>query len=112
MDEKDLVFVGSSRDDIKDFPDGARQRAGFELYAVQLGEAPTDIKRMKSIGSGVYEIRIRDDKRAFRVVYIAKFEEAIYVLHAFEKKGLKTSKKDIGIARNRLKGLIATRLAK
>ena len=67
---------------------------------------------MKTVGSGVYEIRIGDDKRAFRVIYIAKLEEAIYVLHAFEKKTRKTSKRDINIARNRLNQLLNTRVAK
>ena len=108
MDEKPLAFVGSSREDLRSFPADARRRAGFELDQVQRGLLPTDWKPMTSIGSGVMEIRIHTGVE-HRVFYVAKFEEAVYVLHAFEKKGQKTSKRDIEFGRARLSELLVQR---
>jgi len=102
MKEKAIVWVGSSRDDVRRFPRDARRKAGFELRAVQRGHEPTDFKAMPSIGAGAYEIRIHAHG-AYRVFYIAKFEEAIYVLHAFQKKTQKTAKRDIEIGQERYK---------
>ena len=108
MDQKPLAFVGSSREDLRGFPADARRRAGFELDQVQRGLLPTDWKPMTSIGSGVMEIRIHTGVE-HRVFYVAKFEEAVYVLHAFEKKGQKTSKRDIELGQARLSELLAQR---
>ena len=102
MNVKALRFVGSSLDDLRDFPDEARRAAGFELRAIQNGLDPGDWKPMNSIGAGVREIRIHV-LGEWRVVYIAKLAEAVYVLHAFQKKGRKTSKNDIELARKRLR---------
>jgi phage-related protein len=99
---KALKFVGSSLDDLRDFPDEARRAAGFELRAVQNGLDPSDWKPMHSVGAGVREIRIHV-LGEWRVVYIAKLAEAVYVLHAFQKKSQKTSKHDIELTRKRLK---------
>ena len=101
---KKLAFLGSSLGDIRDFPPEVRREAGFQLSLVQQGEDPDDWKPMTTIGSGVREIRIRATNQ-YRVIYIAKFEEAIYVLHAFEKKTQQTSKQDIDLARQRLKSI-------
>ena len=101
MNVKALKFVGSSLDDLRDFPDEARRATGFELRAIQNGLDPSDWKPMNSIGAGVREIRIHV-LGEWRVVYIAKLAEAVYVLHAFQKKGRKTSKSDIELARKRL----------
>ena len=100
MVEKTIVWIGSSRDDLRRFPREARRKAGLELRAVQRGQEPTDFKPIPSVGSGVYEIRIYVHD-AYRVFYVAKFEEAIYVLHAFQKKTQKTAKQDIKIGRER-----------
>jgi len=100
MDDKAIVWIGSSRDDIRGFPREPRRKAGLELRAIQRGQKPTDFKPIASVGRGVYEIRI-DVHGAYRVFYIAKFEEAIYVLHAFQKKTQKTAKHDIEIGRQR-----------
>ncbi|MEX0807053.1 MAG: type II toxin-antitoxin system RelE/ParE family toxin [Candidatus Binatia bacterium] len=100
MDEKTIVWIGSSRDDLRRFPREARRKAGLELRAVQRGQEPTDFKPIPSVGPGVYEIRIHVHD-AYRVFYVAKFEEAIYVLHAFQKKTQKTAKHDIEIGRQR-----------
>jgi len=102
VDVKALRFVGSSLDDLRDFPDEARRAAGFELRAVQNGLDPSDWKAMQSVGAGVREIRIHV-LGEWRVIYVATLTEAVYVLHAFRKKSRKTSKNDIELARKRLK---------
>jgi len=102
MGDKRIVWIGSSRDDVRRFPRDARRKAGLELRAVQRGEEPTDFKPIPSVGAGVYEIRIHA-QGAYRVFYVAKFEEAIYVLHAFQKKTQKTAKIDLEIGRQRFR---------
>lgn len=97
---KALKFIGSSLEDLKDFPAEARRAAGFELAAVQRGLSPSDWKPMASVGSGVYEVRIHV-LGEWRVIYVAKFGETVYVLHAFQKKTQKTRQADIEIARRR-----------
>ena len=97
---KALKFIGSSLDDLRNFPDEARRAAGFELHAVQNGFDPNDWKPMQSIGSGVKEIRIHV-LGEWRVIYVAKLSDAVYVLHAFKKKSQKTSRQDIELARQR-----------
>jgi phage-related protein len=97
---KPIKFVGSSLEDLRKFPIEARKRAGFELYTVQRGLDPTNWKPMRDIGPGVREIRIRVQGE-WRVLYVAKFVEAIYILHAFQKKSQKTRSEDIEIARRR-----------
>ena len=82
--------------------DRAKKRAGYELYRIQQGLEPTDWKPMPSVGASVREIRIHTD-REHRVIYVAKFEEGIYVLHAFEKKSRKTKRGEIDLARQRLR---------
>jgi phage-related protein len=99
---KPLRFVGSSLDDLRSFPAEARRQAGFELYAVQRGLEPSDWKAMKTVGSGIREIRIRV-LGEWRLLYVAKFADAVYVLHAFQKKTQKTRRSDIEIARRRYK---------
>jgi phage-related protein len=102
MKMKPLKFVGSSLDDLRNFPDEARRGAGFELHAVQSGLEPRDWKPMQIVGSGVKEIRIHL-LGEWRVIYIAKLHGAVYVLHAFQKKTGKTSRQDIDLARQRYK---------
>lgn len=102
MKMKPLKFVGSSLDDLRNFPDEARRAAGFELHAVQSGFEPGDWKPMPIVGSGVREIRIHM-LGEWRVIYIAKLQETVYVLHTFQKKTRKTGKRDIDLARQRYK---------
>ena len=101
---KDLTprrrFVGSSLDDLKNFPAEARREAGFELDAVQRGLMPSDFKPMLAVGAGAYEIRVRV-LGEWRIIYVAKFERAVYVLHAFQKKTQRTRKEDIELAARR-----------
>jgi phage-related protein len=100
---KAVCFVGSAREDLAAFPEPARRRAGYELFMVQAGREPADFKPIPAVGSGAYEIRVRDDTGAFRVIYVAKFEHAVYVLHAFQKKTRKTPHADIELAAKRYK---------
>jgi phage-related protein len=97
-----LKFVGSSLDDLRDFPEEARRVAGFELRALQDGFEPRDWKPIQSVGPGAKEIRIHA-LGEWRVIYVAKIRDAIYVLHAFQKKTKKTSQRDIDLARKRYK---------
>jgi len=99
---KPLVFLGSSQDDLRGFPPVVRHALGIELMRVQFGGEPTDCKPMPTIGSGAYEVRIQIEG-AWRAIYVAKFEAAIYVLHAFQKKTQKTRKDDIELAKKRYK---------
>ena len=103
---KDMKFRGRSLDDLRAFPGSARQEAGYQLDKVQNGQLPTDWKPMPTIGQGVQEIRIRDDGDIFRVIYVARFADAVYVLHCFQKKTPKTSKPDLYLATKRFKELI------
>ena len=102
---KPVVFLGDSLAQLRAFPDGARRNGGFQLDRVQRGLDPDDWKPMKSIGPGVREIRVRDAAGVFRVIYIAALAEAIYVLHAFQKKTRKTSARDIALAESRYREL-------
>jgi phage-related protein len=97
-----LRFVGSAKDDLRNFPAEARRDAGFELDAVQRGRMPSDFKPLLTVGLGAYEIRIHV-LGEWRVIYVAKFRDAVYVLHAFEKKTRKTRKEDIELAARRYK---------
>ena len=99
---KALRFVGSSLDALKNFPADARRDAGFELDAVQRGLMRTDVKPILAVGPGAYEIRVRVLGK-WRVIYVARLEQAIYVLHAFQKKTQKTRKEDIELAARRYK---------
>lgn len=100
---KQIVFLGDALAQLRDFPEGARKEAGVQLHKIQLGLEPSDWKPMTSVGSGVKEIRIRDETGAFRVLYVTKVEEAIFVLHAFQKKTQQTAKRDLDLATVRLK---------
>jgi phage-related protein len=102
---KRLSFFGSSRADLMGFPETARRKAGFQLDRVQRGLEPHDWKPMPMIGGGVREIRIKETSRAFRLIYVATFAEAVFVLHAFQKKTQRTSARDLELATNRFKEL-------
>jgi phage-related protein len=91
--------------DLNDFPPKIKQRAGFQIDLIQHGDDPTDWKPMASVGPGVREIRIKGKDGAFRVFYVVNKPEAVYVLHAFKKTTQKTQKRDIDLAKARLKSL-------
>jgi len=106
--DKALVWLGTARRDLRAFPAIARRRSGFQLRKVQQGLDPDDWKPMTSVGAGVREIRIQTDL-AHRVFYVATFEEAVYVLHGFEKKTRKTPPHDLNLARDRYRALLKKR---
>jgi phage-related protein len=106
--DKPIVWIGSSLDDLRTFPEDARRVAGFELRRVQQGLQPTDWKPMAGVGAGVEEMRVHTEQE-HRVFYIARFDEGVYVLHAFEKRSRKTPAREIDLARNRLREALATR---
>ncbi len=108
MPDKALWWLGSSRDDIRAFPVDARRLAGFQLRRVQQGLEPNDWRPMPTIGPGAQEIRIHT-AREHRVIYIARFAEAVYVVHAFEKRTRKTPKRDLNLARQRVQQLLRER---
>ncbi len=105
---KELQWVGRSLEEIRAFPDEARREAGHQLFLVQLGEEPDDWKPMPGVGRGVMELRIHGDTE-HRVFYVAKFAEAVYVLHAFEKKQQKTPAIYIKLGQERLKEVLRWR---
>lgn len=96
------MFLGDSKKSLMSFPAPARRKFGYELQKVQAGAPPSDSKPMKSIGPGVEEIRIWVESGTFRVIYLARRPEAVYVLHAFQKKSQATSPRDLELARRRL----------
>jgi phage-related protein len=102
---KPVEFIGTALDDLRDFPEGARREAGYQIDQVQQGKEANDWKPMPSIGAGVKEIRIRDASGAFRVIYLAKRAEAVYVLHCFQKKSEQTSEVDSRLAKKRFNEL-------
>jgi phage-related protein len=103
---KEIEFLGDSLKMLSDFPKSARQDAGRQLGKVQQGNPSDNFKPMPEIGKGVEEIRVRDESGIYRVIYTARLADAIYVLHAFQKKTMKTSKQDMEIAKRRFKQLI------
>lgn len=111
-DEKEIRWVGSSYEDLLTFPKDSRKEAGFQLGKVQAGLEPADWKPFDEAGAGTKEIRLKDASGIFRVMYVAKFEEAIYVLHCFQKKTQATNKQDKAIAEARYRAVVNARRAK
>jgi phage-related protein len=109
MPAKPLRFVGDSRDRLKAMSKLMQYRAGGELWLAQEGKEPNDFKPMPRVGAGAFEIRIRDDAGIARVFYVAKFPEAVYVLHCFEKKSEQTAERDMALGQARYKDMIKGR---
>lgn len=103
---KNLDFRGSSLAGLRDFPDPARRESGYQIDKVQHGLDPDNWKPMEPIGAGVKEIRVRDDSGIYRVLYVAKFAETVYVLHCFKKTTPKISRGDKTLAIKRYKNLM------
>ena len=103
---RSLVWLGSSRRDLRAFPRQARREIGVALYAAQQGEADPAAKPLKgSGGASVMEIVSEDQRGAWRAVYTIRFAEAVYVLHAFQKKskrGIATPKQELELIKRRL----------
>ena len=103
---KPVAFLGDSLDALRSFPDSAKREVGFQIDRLQRGLDPDDWKPMKTVGPGVCEIRVRDASDAYRVVYTATLADAVYVLHAFQKKSQATSQRDLELAAARLRDLM------
>jgi phage-related protein len=112
-DEKPIEWIGSSREDLVAFPPLAVRYAGHNLWLVQNGLMPEDFKPMETVGPGTFEIRISTDDGGgnvqHRVFYVARFEEAVYVLHAFRKTTRETSRHDVEVGRARYREMMADR---
>lgn len=104
---KQVKFAGSSLDDLREFPKPACQEVGQEIARLQVGLKPSNWKPMTTIGPGASEIRVHDESGAYRVIYVAKFADAIHILHCFQKKTQKTSASDLEIARTRYAAVAA-----
>jgi len=102
---KKLIWMGSSREDLRAFPRQARREMGYQLENVQEGVDPDDWKPMSTVGSGVREIRARESSGAFRCIYLATRPEGIYVLHCFQKKTQRTSRQDLDLTARRFKAI-------
>lgn len=109
MRNKIIQWMGSSYRDLVGLPEEARQKLGYQLGLVQLGSDPHDWKPFETVGASAREIRVRIDNNQYRSIYVAKFEEAIYVLHCFMKKEEQTSKHDVEIAKLRYKEVVRLR---
>lgn len=103
---KPITFWGDSLNCLRDFPEDVRHDAGFQLDKVQCVQQPDDFKPMPSIGKGVEELRIWDDSSTYRIVYLARLSDAVYVLHAFQKTTQATARRDIELASKRYNELI------
>ena len=104
------ISLGNSLKCLRDFPEDARHDAGYQLDKVQRGDQPDDFKPMPAIGKGVEEIRVSESSGAYRVIYLARRAEAVYVLHAFQKKTQATPRRDLEIAKGRLRQLLGGRI--
>src|ERR1700720_1324061 len=102
-----IAWEGDSKEVISSFPDEAKQNLGFQLRLLQQGQQPTDYRTMKTVGPGVFELRDRDERSWYRVIYLARIHDVIHVLHCFEKRSRETPMKEINTARRRLKAVRA-----
>ena len=103
---KEIVWMGSSLEDLCEFPEDVQDEVGYALYQAQLGRTVKNAKQLTGIGSGIMEIVSDYDKNTYRAVYATKIGEVIYVLHSFQKKstkGISTPKKDINLIEQRFK---------
>jgi phage-related protein len=102
-----VAWEGDSREVLLSFPDGVRQNLGFQLWQLQQGERPADYRPLPSIGTGVFELRDQDERAWYRVVYLSRINDVIYVLHCFEKKSRSMPRRDFETAKRRLKAVKA-----
>lgn len=105
-----IAWEGDSREVLQSFPDGVRQNLGFQLWQLQQCERPADYRPLPSIGSGVFELRDQDERAWYRVVYLSRINDVIYVLHCFEKKSREMPRRDFETAKRRFKA-VKSRLA-
>lgn len=112
LNEKPVEWIGSSKDDLVGLPGSVQQDTGYQLHRVQQGKLPRNFSPMPRIGSGVSEIRVNEDSDTYRTFFVAKFPEAVYVLHSFKKKSTKgaaTPKRDLDLGKQRYKEMLKQR---
>ena len=102
---KSVIWMGTSKEDLKAFPEEARRAVGYQLEHVQEGVDPDDWKPMPTVGAGVREIRVRDSSGAFRCIYLATRPEGVYAVHCFQKKTQKTRQQDLDLAERRFRSI-------
>jgi phage-related protein len=102
-----VAWEGDSREILRTFPGDVQRNMGFQLWQLQRGERPIDCRPLSSIGKGVFELRDQDGRAWYRVVYLSRIGDVIYVLHCFEKKNRQMPGKDFEKARQRLKAVKA-----
>lgn len=100
-----IAWEGDSREVLQSFPDGVRQNLGFQLWQLQQGERPADYRPLPSVGRGVFELRDQDERAWYRVVYLSRIKDVIYVLHCFEKKSRAMPRRDFETAKRRFKAV-------
>jgi phage-related protein len=105
---KAIEWLGDSRDRLRRFPQAARREIGYQLSLIQAGRPAIDCRPIPLVGAGVVEIRVHAEGE-YRVFYVAKFEDAVYVLHVFAKKTRKTSSFDVELAKKRYRELLERR---
>ena len=104
-----LVWLVDSLDRLTSFPSSVRQKLGFALYQAQIGQKHESAKMLRSFKERVWQARADDSDGTYRTVYVAQLGEAVYVLHAFEKKTQQTAKRDIDLGKSRFRVLVAER---
>jgi phage-related protein len=102
-----VAWEGDSREILQSFPEDVRQNFGFGLWQLQQGDRPSDYRPLPSNGPGVFELRDQDERAWYRVVYLSRIDDVIYVLHCFEKKSCEMPRKDFEKAKHRLKAVRA-----
>lgn len=102
-----VAWEGDSREVLQSFPEDVRQNFGFELWQLQQGERPSNYRPLPSIGTGVFELRDQDERAWYRVVYLSRINDVIYILHCFDKKSREMPRKDFEKAKQRLKAVKA-----
>lgn len=105
-----VAWEGDSREVLQSFPAGVRQNFGFQLWRLQQGGRPSDYRPLPSIGTGVFELRDQDERSWYRVIYLSRIDDVIYVLHCFEKKSRQMPRRHFEKARQRLQA-VKVRLA-
>ena len=105
---KPIQWLGDSRDRLRRFPQAARREIGYQLSLIQAGRSASDWKPVPLVGAGVIEIRVHAEGE-YRVFYVAKFEDAVHVLHVFAKKTQKTSSLDVELGKKRYRELMERR---
>jgi phage-related protein len=103
-----IQWVGDTKEVLSAFPQEIKGVLGYSLRRLQRGLLPDcDARRMEPVGKGVWELKAADERTWYRVIYLTRIGNSLYVLHAFEKDSRKTDRRDLEIAKSRLKAVLA-----